>query len=77
MTALAVQGNPMTPVKNRPHRITFDVSADQYEWITAQRFKDRIATTMRLRALLALAMEDESLAQRVEKKVTELMRNQT
>lgn len=64
MVALVVERMPVAQ-RSRPHRITVDIDPDQFAWLAAQRRKDRIRTTERIRALLQLAMKDEQLHQRV------------
>lgn len=62
----------MPPQRTRPRRLTVDVSTDLYRWLGEARLKDRLTTADRIRALLELCREDETLAQRVVEKAGEL-----
>lgn len=53
-------------------RINADIDPAVHAWLTEQRRRDRIRTTERLRALLALCMEDPELNRRVLAKAAEL-----
>lgn len=53
-------------------RLTVDVDQELFEWVALQRAQDRIKTTKRLRALLALSREDNELQARVVRKAAEL-----
>ena len=72
MSALPVEGLQMTPQRTRRHRITIDFDDDMYEAMTKARFRDRVTNSDRLRALLALSLEDPELAGRMVAKVSEM-----
>lgn len=58
--------------RTRPRRITVDLSDEMYEWLLAQQALDRITTSDRVRSLIALAQDDESLRTRVDTRASEL-----
>lgn len=66
----------MPPQRTRPHRITFDVGGDLYEWLGQARLQDRLSTADRIRAALELCRTDADFAARVEAKAIELAREQ-
>ena len=68
--AVAAQG--VTLARTRPQRINVDVDTEVFAWLSEIRKEDRIATTVRIRALLELAREDPQLRERVIKKAREL-----
>lgn len=72
MTALVVGGLPPMTQRTRPHRITVDVGAELYSWLTRARIEDRLSTAERIRALLELDREDSHLAGRVIQKAQQI-----
>ena len=62
----------MPPQRTRPRRLTIDISTELYRWLADVRIKDRLTTADRIRALLELCREDETLAARVVAKASEL-----
>lgn len=67
----------MSQTRARPHRLTIDIESELYSWMQSQRALDRLSMTDRVRALIELAQEDDSLNARVSEKATQMALRET
>ena len=70
MSALAIEDLVILPGHKK--RVNVDLDLETHAWLAQMRRRDRLKTTERLRALLALAREDPDLNRRVLEKAAEL-----
>lgn len=70
MSALAIEDLVIMPGPKK--RVNVDLDLETHTWLAEMRRRDRLKTTERLRALLAIAREDPDLNRRVLEKAAEL-----
>lgn len=64
----------MSAGRTRPHRVTVDFDEVLYEGMVRARLDDHLTNSDRIRALVALALEDSDLSTRVVQKASQLAR---
>lgn len=69
---IATRGVSVPVQRSRPHRINVDLDADTYKWLAVARRDDRLTTSDRVRALIALSRQDPELRARVVEMATQL-----